>query len=140
MGYLVYEFFSCSSNIPRGLSAFSKFSSPIIAFLIIHHNITWKFITERAPWWGGFYERLIGLMKRCLKKTLGKACLNMIELNTILTEVEAVLNSRPLTYPYTDINDASPLTPSHFLCGYRLLTLPDTNAKENEADPDYISI
>ncbi|XP_066028224.1 uncharacterized protein [Pocillopora verrucosa] len=104
---------------------------------LAHHNITWKFITERAPWWGGFYERLIGLMKRCLKKTLGKACLNMIELNTILTEVEAVLNSRPLTYPYTDINDAS-LTPSHFLCGYRLLTLPDTNAKENEADPDYI--
>ena len=53
---------------------------------LAHHNITWKFITERAPWWGGFYERLIGLMKRCLKKTLGKACLNMIELNTILTD------------------------------------------------------
>ena len=34
----------------------------------------------------------------------------MIELNTILTEVEAVLNSHPLTYPYVDINDASPLT------------------------------
>ena len=60
----------------------------------------------------------------------------MIELNTILTEVEAVLNSRPLTYPYIDINDASPLTPSHFLCGHRLLTLPDT--KEKEVDPDYI--
>lgn len=38
---------------------------------LAHHNITWKFITERAPWWGGFYEWLIGLMKRCLKKTLG---------------------------------------------------------------------
>ena len=60
----------------------------------------------------------------------------MIELNTILTEVEAVLNSRPLTYPYIDINDASPLTPSHFLCGHRFLTLPDT--KEKEVDPDYI--
>lgn len=102
------------------------------------HNITWKFITERAPWWGGFYERLIGLVKRCLKKTIGKACLSWTELNTILTEVEAVLNSRPLTYPYMDINDASPLTPSHFLCGHRILTLPDTKVGEKEVDPEYL--
>ena len=54
---------------------------------LANHNITWKFITERAPWWGGFYERLVGLVKRCLKKTIGKAYLNMIELKTILTEV-----------------------------------------------------
>jgi len=93
-----------------------------------NHNITWKFITDPAPWWGGFYERLVGLVKRCLKKTIGKAYLNMTELNTILIELEAVLNSRPLTYPYVDINDASPLTPSHFLCGHRLLTLPDTRS------------
>ena len=105
---------------------------------LANHNITWKFITERAPWWGGFYERLVGLVKRCLKKTIGKACLNIIELNTILIEVEAVLNSRPLTYPYVDINDASPLTPSHFLCGHRLLTLPDTRVSVKESDPDYI--
>ena len=105
---------------------------------LANHNITWKFITERAPWWGGFYERLIGLVKRCLKKTIGKAYLNMIELNTILIEVEAVLNSRPLTYPYVDINDASPLTPSHFLCGHRLLTLPDTRVSVKKSDPDYI--
>ena len=72
------------------------------------------------------------------QKTIGKAYLNMIELNTILIEVEAVLNSRPLTYPYVDINDASPLTPSHFLCGHRLLTLPDTRVSVKESDPDYI--
>ena len=59
--------------------------------------------------------------------------LNAIELQTILTEIEATLNSRPLTYPYTDINDGPPLTPSHFLCGHRLLTLPDT-----EEDSNYI--
>ena len=63
----------------------------------------------------------------------------MIELKTILIEVEAVLNSRPLTYPYVDINDASSLIPSHFLCGHRLLTLPDTSVSVKESDPDYIS-
>ena len=68
--------------------------------------------------------------KKCDKiKTVGKACLNMIELNTILTEVEAVFDSRSLTYPYIDINDASPLAPSHFLCGHRFLTLPNTHKK-----------
>ncbi|XP_068739228.1 uncharacterized protein [Montipora capricornis] len=105
---------------------------------LANHNITWKFITERAPWWAGFYERLVGLVKRCLKKTKGKAYLNTIEINTILTEVEAVLNSRPLTYPYVDINGAAPLTPSHFLCGHRLLTLPDTRVSVKKSDPDYI--
>ena len=72
------------------------------------------------------------------KKTLGKAYLNMIKLNTILIEVEAVLNGRPFTYPYVDIKDASPLIPSHFLCGHRLLTLPDTRVSVKESDPDYI--
>jgi len=33
---------------------------------LANHNITWKFVTERAPWWGGFYERLVGLVKRKL--------------------------------------------------------------------------
>ena len=59
--------------------------------------------------------------------------LNALELQAILTEIEATLNSRPVTYPYTDINDGPPLTPSHFLCGHRLLTLPDT-----EEDSNYI--
>ena len=100
---------------------------------LANHGIKWKFITERAPWWGGFYERLIGLVKRRLKKMIRNTSLNAIELQTVLTEIEATLNSHPLTYPYTDINDGPPLTPSHFLCGHRLLTLPDT-----DEDSDYI--
>ena len=49
-----------------------------------------------------------------------------------------MLNSRLLTYPYVDINDASPLTPSHFLYGHRLLALPDTRVSVQESDLDYI--
>lgn len=77
------------------------------------------------------------MTKRCLKKTIGKASLNFIELYTVLTEVEAVLNSRPLTYPYVEINDDPPLTPSHFLCGHRLLMLPDSDGRSREIDPEY---
>ena len=67
------------------------------------------------------------------EKMITNTSLNSIELQTILTEIEATLNSRPVTYPYADINDGPPLTPSHFLCGHRLLTLPDT-----EEDSNYI--
>ena len=51
---------------------------------------------------------------------------NAIELQTMLTEIEATLNSRPLTHPYTDINDGPEF---HFLCG--LVTLPDTKEDSN---------
>ena len=77
--------------------------------------------------------RLIGLVKRILKKMIRNIPLNAIELQTILTEIEATLNSHPLTNSYTDINDGPPLTPSHFLCRHRLLTLPHT-----EKDSNYI--
>ena len=36
-------------------------------------GIQWKFIPKRAPWYGGFWERLIGLTKTALRKVLGKA-------------------------------------------------------------------
>ena len=54
-----------------------KASSQIIAKIarsseVVHffnnHRVTWKFIVERAPWWGGFWERLIRSVKRCLTK------------------------------------------------------------------------
>lgn len=102
---------------------------------LTNHGIKWQFITERAPWWGGFYERMIGLMKRKLKKTIGKASLNPVELSTVLTEIEAILNNRPLTYTYSYIDDGPPLTPSHFLCGRRLMSIPYPEPTTD--DPDY---
>lgn len=79
---------------------------------------------EHAAWWGGFWERLVRSVKNCLKKVLGKASLNFEEMTTILTEVEAVLNSRPLSYVHNDTDEPQPLTPSHFLVGERLTSLP----------------
>ena len=95
---------------------FKTFKSKEIKRFILKLKINWKFILEKSPWWGGFYERLIGIIKRCLKKVAGKAFLNYDELTTLLVEIEQTLNTRPLTY-LSDNNDDEAITPSHLLCG-----------------------
>ena len=81
-------------------------------------------IWRRPPGGGGMFECMIKSAKRCLKKSVGRASLTYDELSTLVTEIKAVLNSRPLTYVSTD-NLEEPLTPSHLLLGYRVLSLPD---------------
>ena len=87
-------------------------------------GVKWCFNIEKAPWWGGMFERLIRSAKRCLKKMIGRARLTYDELLTVVTEVESILNSRPLSYISCDDLD-EPLTPSHFLTGRRIMSLPD---------------
>ena len=95
-------------------------------------RIEWSFILEKAPWWGGFY---IQSVKKCLRKVVGKARLSYDELITILVEVEATLNSRPISYLSSEDFEEL-LTPSHLLIGRRVVTLPDVEATR-EGDPDF---
>ena len=64
---------------------------------------------------GGFYEKLVGIMKRALRKTLGNHCLTEKQLATVVVQVKAVVNTRPLVYVNDDINSSTFITPSHFL-------------------------
>ncbi|GFT63107.1 integrase catalytic domain-containing protein [Trichonephila clavipes] len=73
------------------------------------------FIPPQVPWWGGFWERVIGLVKRTLRKTLGRTSLNHEEVYTVLCDYESLINSRPLTYVTDDVKDLKPLTPAMFL-------------------------
>ena len=82
-----------------------------------HLSPKWKRIAPRAPWWGGFWERLVGSVKDALKKTIGSRRLTRGELETTLHEIEGCINSRPLCFVGDEIDSAGPLTPSHFLLG-----------------------
>ncbi|XP_074651613.1 uncharacterized protein LOC141906269 [Tubulanus polymorphus] len=88
------------------------------------HRSEWVMITRRAPWFGGFYERLVGITKTAIKKVLGRARISLLELITIVSETEQAVNNRPISYCSSDVDDPEPLTPSHFLHGRVLTSLP----------------
>ena len=75
-------------------------------------RINWKFNPPTAAWWGGWWERLVRVVKELLKRTLGRAVLTHEELQTVLCDCESVINSRPLTYLSEDSDDLIPLTPA----------------------------
>jgi hypothetical protein len=88
---------------------------------LAQEGITWKFIAPRAAWWGGWWERMVGTTKRCLRKVLGRLQASEEELNTVLVGIEAALNSRPITQ---DRNTLDVLTPAHFTSGGILTDIP----------------
>ena len=133
-----------SDNASTYLSAAEElkqlFQSPSLKKPFSNRGIEWKFIPKRAPWYGGFWERLIGMTKTVIKKVLGRARINLIALQTLVTEIEAVLNDRPLTYVSSDVNDIEPLTPAHLIYGRRIISLPYPHVDEDEIeDPDFIN-
>ena len=76
----------------------------------------WLFNVEKAPWWGGVFERLVKSTKRCLRKFIGQAKFSLDELHTAVVEVESIVNSRPLIYlSLSDLEE--PLTPSYLITG-----------------------
>lgn len=90
----------------------------------------WKFIPPRSPHWGGIWEAGIKNAKHHLNRLVGNAQLTFEELSTVLCQIEAILNSRPLYPLSSDPLDFECLTPGHFLIGTSLTAYPDKNLTE----------
>ena len=99
-------------------------------------GIKWQFTIALSPWQGRFYERLVALVKRSLQKGIGRKRLTLDQLVTILTEVEAIINTRPLTYVYDEFDSGFTLTPAHFLTSH-FEPLMIMSMEERGADEDY---
>ena len=99
----------------------------ISEFCSVNH-IQWKFIPEHSPHFGGIWEAAVKSFKTHLKRVVGNVKLTYEETSTVLTQIEACLNSRPLV-PVDPPDDDSieVLTPGHFLIGQPLIALPDSS-------------
>ena len=88
-------------------------------------RIHWKFIPGHAPHFGGLWEAAVRSMKIHLRRIVSEVKLTFEELTTVLAQVEACLNSRPLVALPADDDGIDALTPGHFLIGRPLEALPD---------------
>ena len=82
-------------------------------------GIKWQFNVARTLWWGGFSECLIGLIKSCLMKILGRAKISFKEFEGSLLDIEAILHNRPLTYLEEEFGPET-LTPNHLIHGHHI--------------------
>ena len=96
-------------------------------------NIKWQFNLSRAPWWGGQFEHMVGIVKQAFNKSVRNGTLTWEELQGVLLDVVVALNNRPLSYVEEDVQ-LPLLTPNMFQFG-RPNLLPDPAAHHQE-NPD----
>ncbi|UYV77268.1 hypothetical protein LAZ67_15000295, partial [Cordylochernes scorpioides] len=121
--------FKGASNILK--ERWKLFNAANIQHFSAIESINWHFIPPSAPNFGGLWEAGIKSVKTILSKTMKSRLLNYEELLTLLAQIEACLNSRPLTFVSNDPNDLTALTPGHFLIG---------NAIRHDAESDHSAL
>ena len=70
-------------------------------------GIKWVFQPPAAPHMSGVWERLVQITKKHLKSATGDGLLSDVEMRTLLAEVEAIVNNRPITPVSDDPDDYS---------------------------------
>ena len=99
---------------------------------LAQEGTTWKFNPPGAPNFGGIWEAAVKSTKHHLKRVVGEHKLTFEEFITLLAQIEACLNSRPLTTLIDDPLDPQPLTPAHFLIQQNSYVVPEPSYLEEK--------
>ncbi|XP_017462831.1 PREDICTED: uncharacterized protein LOC108356220 [Rhagoletis zephyria] len=108
--------------------ALSHCQDEALANFISSQSISWHFIPPSAPHFGGIWESNVKSIKLHLRRVVGDSVLTFEEYSTILSQIESILNSRPLC-PLSD-HSLDPLTPAHFLIGEPHTAVPEPSLLE----------
>ena len=106
------NFVSCNKELIKGLK---ELDHGKIEGTLLKKGITWKFTPPHSSHMGGVWERRIRSVRKVLQGLIGEQRLDDEILNTLMCEVEAILNNRPITPTSDDINDLQALKPNHLL-------------------------
>jgi Family of unknown function (DUF5641) len=99
-----------------------------------NEGIEWYFNPPSAPHFGGLWESAVKTTKYHLTRIMKDTRLTLSELSTLLCQIEACVNSRPMTPLSSDPLDVEALTPAHFLVGSSILIPPEANLHENSSN------
>lgn len=114
----------------RELKLFFKINCNKFSQRLLDEQITWHFIPAHSPHFGGLWEAEIKSAKFHLKRVIGTNSYTYEDYITILTQIEGILNSRPISPLSPDPLDPNPLTPAHFLVGRSLGAVPERSYME----------
>jgi hypothetical protein len=82
----------------------------------IYPTTIWETIPPFAPWWGGFYERMVGMMKAKLHAVSRFLNIrNALHGHYVLQHISGCLNNRPMWIPSNDVADKRAITPNSFI-------------------------
>lgn len=111
------------------LGRFLTANESVIQEQVAHEGMTWHFIPPYSPHFGGLWEAGVKSVKLLLKRVIANTILTFEEMYSLLVQIEAILNSRPLTPLTADPQDMIPICPAHFLIGKSLVALPDPDVQ-----------